>query len=298
MRFCHLSCVSALFLVPFGPIVGASRISAQESGIARPSVDRAFAGGADDSALVHLERGRVYRAELAGPRGELRIEHARRRSEPALVVPIPARSVVGRAVFEVYARESGTHVLRVSGLRPGEAVQVRLDADSIETQAQELRREDRLARKWTLGLRGGAGRQSSFALSPTVNAGGGISLDGALRFASAGFPVALALGVTTQAASDDSQSITWFYAEPEVRVLRSGNLELALLGRFAMGNAERVTIDPSVYGGGVQLMYAFRDDPAHRGPAAHVRYSFGTIQNAQVDGETMHMAIAGIAWTF
>lgn len=275
----------------------AGSLRAQERAPAM-ALDRTFAGGAADSAFVQLERGRVYRAELIGPQATLEIVHTGRRREPALVVDIPSRSIPGRAVFEVYARERGIHVVRVTGLGAAEAVQLRLDADSAGRVEQALRQEDRLSRKWTLGIRVGAGAQGRFELTPTAEAGGGSSLDGALRFSSATFPVSLALGAISQRAADGATSVLWFYGEPQVRLLGTAHLDLALLGVFAVGNAERMTIDPTLYGGGLQVLYNLRADPARRGAALHARYVLGTIGGTGMDPETSQLVVAGLAWTF
>ncbi|HEX6645146.1 MAG TPA: hypothetical protein VF037_10725 [Gemmatimonadales bacterium] len=265
---------------------------------AQAALDRRFTGGPGDSALVHLERNRVYLAEVVGPAATLEIRHTEPRRDRALVVPLPARSAAGRAVYEVYARDPGVHVVRISGLGPEAAVQVRLGVDSAGQATLVERREKRLSRQWTIGLRAGAGAQSVIALTASDSAGGGASLDGALRFSSARFPVALALGAIAQAAGDDSESVLWFYAEPQLRVVRRGPLELSIIGSIALGNAERITVDPSIYAGGLQVLLGFGSDPGRRGPALHARYLFGSVGNTQVDDQTSHMGIVGLAWTF
>src|SRR5690606_2903392 len=99
------------------PAAGSAQVPVQGGQL----LAREFSAASSDSSIVHLEARRVYRAELSGAAAGSRpvITHGRARGGRAVVARIGAESRPALAVFEVYAREEGPHVVRVSGLEAG-----------------------------------------------------------------------------------------------------------------------------------------------------------------------------------
>jgi len=274
----------------------ASPLDAQH--IAIPlQIDHVFDAGRADTSTVRLDLGRAYRAELLGS-GELVVSHERLRARPALLVLDSSQSRPGHSVFELYARERGNHQVSVAHQQMGTSSRVLIGIDSQGTEAMTSRTSGSIRRSWRVGIRAAAGAQSAVPLNLRDSAGGGRVLDGALRIASAAFPLSITLGGAFQDAERDDPSVTWFYLEPQVRLLRTGGLEVGATGMLSQGNVSQLTIDPTYLGAGGFLTYSPTRDPARRGLAAQVRYTYGSVKNTNADDSPMHVAIAGLVWTF
>lgn len=275
-------------------LISAQPLTAQ--GDAIMLLDTTFVGGATDSAVVILSRGQLYRAELSGAGREPVLNHSGRRASPAIVARAEEQPSTGAVRFDIFARESGPHVVRIAGLTAGARAHLELSADVEGQQALDARNRERRARQWQLGLRLEAGSQSEFLLDNTESAGGGATLGAALQIASGRFPVALALGFGLQQGLDNFHSVNWFYAEPQLRVIRRAGITASLLGQYAQGSGEAISRDPSAISVGAQVTYQIGGDDSGRGFATHVRYTYGWISNIPAEGQHLSSVMAGVLW--
>lgn len=285
----------ALLLVTALFLTSAPSLEGQEVE-SRTLLDTTFVGGATDSMVVVLERGQLYRAELSGAGEEPVLEHAERFELKAIVARADEQPRTGAVRFDVFAREAGPHVVRVAGLTAGAQARLVLSADLEGEQRLDARNRERREREWQLGVRVEGGSQSEFALDATETAGGGATLGGALQIASGRFPVALALGFDVQQGLDASRSVSWFYAEPQVRVLRRSGFTASLLGQYAQGNAEAIARDPAAVSVGAQVTYALGGNESGRGFSTHVRYTYGWISNIPAEDQRVSTVMAGVLW--
>ena len=269
---------------------------AQESVQRDTLVDRYFTSAARDTAVIVLATGRQYRAEVLGPTAALALTRPRAGAE-AFLSPDPARTAPGHAVLEVYARERGDHVVRISGLGAGDSVRVIVAADWIGTRAQVARRDERERRRWSVGFRAGAGGRSGYPLDLITDAGGGIMIDGGVRLASARFPVSVVVGAAVEQPSGTATRVDWFYGELEVRVFRASAFQASLIGHLAEGNSDRIAIDPSYTAAGVGVVYSLTRNAGRTGPALQGRYLYGKMGNVATGRRQRHTALIGLLWT-
>jgi hypothetical protein len=284
-------------IVLLGLTLGVCTTAVAQEAVQRDTlVDRYFTSAARDTAAIVLATGRQYRAEVLGPTAGLALTRPRAGAE-AFLSPDPARTAPGHAVYEVYPRERGDHVVRISALGAGDSVRVIVAADWIGTRAQVARREDRERKRWSVGFRAGAGGRSGYPLDGFTDAGGGLMFDGGVRLASARFPVSVVLGAAVEQPGGSATRVDWFFGELEVRVFRASALQASLIGHLAEGNADRITIDPSYTAGGVSVVYALTRNAGRTGPALQGRYLYGKLSNIAAGPRHRHTALIGLLWT-
>src|ERR1051326_1921065 len=154
-------CVNRAWLALALVCVGQSSLGAQA---APPNgqvivLDHVFHGDTDEITLV-LRRKVLYRAELYGP-GALTVE-SQRSKRAVFLVPIGDTTAQPRR-FELYALANEPHLVRITGLPPGDSASLRILRDSAETE----RIAEKLDRSASFGVLVAAGAHTGYRLDPT-----------------------------------------------------------------------------------------------------------------------------------
>lgn len=277
-------------------MLGAGFASAQTPtpAAARHVVAEQLLAGADSSFTIELDDRRVYRLELAGPSGAPSVNLMDRRGTRAFLNPR------GDGAWELYPAASDVHLVRITSLAPGDTVRVRILVDLEEMEARRERRTERLGRSLAIGISAGAAARGGFGLDGPGSelVSGGTELEGGLW---AGVPTArfsALLGASWAGAVDDSPGITWFFAEPRVRLMQRSRMELGTSLRLGFASIRNGEKNPSIVAPGAFIAYRLTDTPTHRGPRVHVGYAYGIIDNVGGKWEKTHRGTAGLVWIF
>ncbi|HEY7634835.1 MAG TPA: hypothetical protein VH763_04790, partial [Gemmatimonadales bacterium] len=197
--------------------------------------------GPEDSVVVRLRKGGVYRAEVLGTSAPLTAVAQDPPRYPAFVYQRDGAGADGSLVFELHPARSALHVLKLAGMTPGSEVVLRVYSNELEAQRFAQEKD----RKWGIGLALAAGFHSSYRLEPVsgIDPAGGSAMEGCLVLDS-GRGVSGCLGGGYESLPGMDYGIEWAFAEARVQLL-SGRLigdrlsQAGILFRAAQGGATR-----------------------------------------------------------
>ena len=258
-----------------------------------------FGGDNADSVALTLTRGVVYRAELTGT-GTLVIESRRRGGAQAFLVPLGSAAGDALRRFEVYAVQTGPHVVRVSDLPPGTVVTLRFFQDVTLGGRIAERRNSGFA----IGLLVAGGAHSGFRLDPAHDARpqGGRDVEGCLLIEPGG-RFGACVGAGRQSFPGESLSVTWAFLEGRVRLasvhLPSGlHTEVGATVRFSEAlSSGSLNVSAALFSYGLQITQHLIPEQPRRGWSLFIAWQHGRLGYApETEFLTTDRFTAGIEW--
>ena len=259
--------------------------------------ERQFGPGPAAPFTVHLERRVVYKVELSGP-GTPVFEPADG-GAPAFLVLLAGDSTDLTRHYEMQARRTGPHAVRVDGL-PGQDVAVlRLYVDSSETGRIATKRERTVAVGGTVA----AGAHTGYRLDPTGgnDPSGGGDWEGCLQI-DTGPMFATCVGAGRQMFPDHAFDVTWLFIEERVRVAggrllagRQTDFGLALRFSQALGAGPR-SLDPVQLGIGAYTRQHLSPG-TRRGWSVAITGLYGLLgSSVETEFRDSFRLTAGVTW--
>jgi hypothetical protein len=278
--------------------VGQSSLGAQASPPNGQVVvlDHVFHGDTDEITLV-LRRKVLYRAELYGP-GALTVE-SQRSKRAVFLVPIGDTTAQPRR-FELYALANEPHLVRITGLPPGDSASLRILRDSAETE----RIAEKLDRSASFGVLVAAGAHTGYRLDPTGGSDpkGASDVD-ACMLLEVGDRLGTCLGVNREAFPDARYTSNWLFLEERIRVgsrrwLHDHTTELAVTIRLSKGiSIGPRRLDPDLVGAGVQLIQRLSPPPRRRGWRVFLGWAHSVLRDApETEFLDVDCLTAGLMW--
>jgi hypothetical protein len=270
----------------------------ERSLIATLSVD----SGRTDSVVIFLTRKVRYGAELQGGGARFSLAPVRHRNRAALLVPLKT-PWSGKERFEVYPREDGEHVLRVTAVPGAEASSLALWSDARATRETEAAYQTQQDRTWGIGIMAGLGRYGGYFVesTDTGNPPGGTDVEVGLLLGSGG-AFGGAVGFTHQDRGRLGYALNWLFLEPRVRakslhLLGGRSTDLGFSLRLAQANASDRTADPSMVAPGVFLTQHLDHGRGARGISTTLAYAYSILGNVDRDTQrSYHRVSLSLGW--
>ena len=246
-----------------------------------------------------LERKVVYWVELIGP-GTPVFHPQRQRPRPAFLVPIAEGEVDAPRRFELYALQTGPHVVSLVDVAPGSVATLRLYQDVVETR----RIAAKLDRQIAFGATIATGFHSGYRLDPTGGADprGGTDFEGGLLL-EAGGSLGTCLGVGRQTFPDAGFTATWVFMELQRRIaggqlLGDRRTDLGAVLRFSRAlKAGPRELDPALLGFGLFVNQHLASEGHRRGWRIHLDWQYSRLGEAlETERLDTNRFTAGITW--